>query len=354
MRKNLQFGISLSVIVLLLSVMSFAQKEQRTSATGSKYVISAEAGGINYVDGKVMVSRGKDTSGYLLKGDSISVGDQVTTGADGKAEVLLNPGSFARLGGNSSFEFVNTSLENLQIKLDRGSAMFEVVTTEDFSFIVKTPKADFSIIKTGIYRIDVLEDGTGKIEVWKGKAQIGDDEDAKIKKGRTATVDGDDVAVVKFDRDEKDSLEEWSKSRSKEIAKANSSFQRERLRNSLISSFGANRWNLYDSFGVWVYDPFWGGYSFLPFWDSWYSPYGYRYSRDLWYCRLPRYIYYQPPPGNTTQNPNPRQNPSTISREQSGQTTNPRSSQTRRPEPPFRGNGNPNPNVRPSDRKSNR
>ena len=85
MRKNLQFGISLSVIVLLLSVMSFAQKEQRTSATGSKYVISAEAGGINYVDGKVMVSRGKDTSGYLLKGDSISVGDQVTTGADGKA-----------------------------------------------------------------------------------------------------------------------------------------------------------------------------------------------------------------------------------------------------------------------------
>jgi hypothetical protein len=348
MKKNLLTVFSISAIVLAFSVFSFAQENRTVSSGASKYVISAEAGGVNYIQGKVAVSRKFGRTGLLLKGDQVKIGDKVSTEVDGKAEILLNPGSYIRLGGNSSFEFVDTSLENLQIKLDRGSAIFEVITTNDFTFAVNTPKATFNVVQSGVYRVDVMNDGTGKIEVWKGKAQIGEDEDATVKKGRTATVGGDDVAVAKFDRDERDDLEQWSRDRAKELTKVNDRLERQNLRSTLISGFNSNRWNLYDSFGLWVYDPFWGGYCFLPFGYGWSSPYGFGYGRDIWGFRLPRYIFMQPPPpimnnpntGNTT-NPNstaktPRargnsENPNSTAR--TNRATRPEA--TQRITPPF-------------------
>lgn len=296
MRKNLKFVFLLTAIVFSLSSVSYGQGERKISAGASKYVISAEAGGVNYVEGKVTVSRENETSGYLLKGDELKIGDVIETGVDGKTEILLNPGSYARLGKNTSFEFIDTSLEDLQLKLNSGNAIFEVITTKGFYFTIKTPKAEFNVVKSGVYRVDVLNDGTSKIEVWKGRAQIGEGKEGKVKKGRAATVDGDDFAIAKFDRGERDDFEEWSKTRSKKLTKANSKFKRRNVRGPLITSFNLNRWNLYDSFGVWVYNPYLAGFTFLPFGYGWSSPYGFRYRRDLWYCRLPRYIYFSPPP----------------------------------------------------------
>ncbi len=308
MKKNLLTIFSISAIVLAFSVFAFAQQESRTASTGaSKYVISAEAGGVNYIQGRVAISRKTGRSGLLLKGDQVKIGDRVSTETDGKVEILLNPGSYIRLGGNSIVEFVDTSLENLQIKLNRGSAMFEVITSNEFTFAVNTPKATFNVVKSGVYRVDVMEDGTGKIEVWKGKAQIGEAENAEeVKKGRTASVGGDNVAVAKFDRDERDDLEEWSRTRAKELAKVNDRLERNALRGTLLSGFSMNRWSLYDSFGLWVYDPFWGGHCFLPFGYGWSSPYGFGFGRDIWSYRLPSWVYYNPPRNN---NPPVNQNP---------------------------------------------
>lgn len=346
MKKNLLTVFSISAIVLAFSVFSFAQENRTVSSGASKYVISAEAGGVNYLQGRVSIARKFGRSGLLLKGDSVKIGDRVSTEEDGKAEILLNPGSYIRLGGNSSFEFVDTSLENLQIKLDRGSAIFEVITSNDFTFAVNTPKATFNVVQSGVYRVDVMNDGTGKIEVWKGKAQIGEDEDATVKKGKTATVGGNDVAVAKFDRDERDDLEQWSRDRAKELTKVNDRLERQNLRSTLISGFNSNSWNLYDSYGLWVYDPFWGGYCFLPFGYGWSSPYGFGYGRDIWGFRLPRYIFLQPPPVyNMPTNP---QNPNSIARTPRARTNsdNPNTTQrtnravppeaTERITPPFR------------------
>lgn len=306
MKKNLLTVLTVAVAVFTISLITFAQETRSVSPAASKYLISAEAGGVNFIEGKVAIARKIGRSGLLLKGDTVKVGDRVSTDAESKAEVLLNPGSYIRIAGNSSFEFVDTSLENLQINLTRGSAMFEVITTDGFTFAVNTPKATFNVLKSGVYRIDVLEDGNGRIEVWKGKAQVGED-DAEIKKGKTATAGGDDVAVAKFDRGERDSLEDWSRQRAKELAKANDRLDRNRLRNTLISGFNSRGWNLFDSFGLWVYDPFWGSYSFLPFGYGWSSPYGFGFGRDIWYCRLPRYIYNQPPPPRVIVNSPPNE-----------------------------------------------
>jgi hypothetical protein len=301
MKKKLMSVLTSGLFIVLFSSFVQAQNSNKTvSSTSDLYLISAKAGGVNYVEGKVVIAGKNKRSGYLLKGDTIEVGDKVSTGADGKAEILLNPGSYIRLAENSSFEFLTTSLDDLQLKLSDGRAMLEVIAVDEFRVAIKTPKADFSLTTSGVYRISVLGDGSGQIAVWKGKAQIGDFNETEIKAGREATVNLGQVAIEKFDRDDKDALEEWSKTRAKELAKANSRLQREDLRGSLISGFGSSRWNMYNSFGLWVFDRAFGSYCFLPFGYGWNSPYGYSYGRDLWYFRIPRVIYNQPPANGGT------------------------------------------------------
>ncbi len=175
MKKNLTFGLTFALCTVLFSGFVFAQTDHKTvSSKGSLYVISAKAGGVNYVEGNVISTGKNKKGGLLLKGDTVEIGDKVSTGANGKAEILLNPGSYIRLAENSSFEFLTTSLDDLRLRLSGGSAMFEVFADDDFKIVVNTPKADFSIIKSGVYRISVLNDGSGKIAVWKGKARIGE------------------------------------------------------------------------------------------------------------------------------------------------------------------------------------
>jgi hypothetical protein len=86
----------------------------------------------------------------------------------------------------------------------------------------------------------------------------------------------------------------WSKDRGKQLAKLTNSLQRRDLRQVLLSSFNGQQWNMYDSFGVWVYDRFSGMHCFLPFGYGWYSPYGYGYDRYMGSYHLPMIIYNPP------------------------------------------------------------
>ncbi len=170
MKKNLSLIIFSVVISLMTALVAIAQGDSRVkSAAGDLYLISAKAGGVNYIEGKVTVERADGNSGYLVKGDSLQVGDKVSTTANGRAEVLLNPGSFIRLDNDSEFEFVTTSLDDLELQINRGSAIFEVYASDDFKVTVKTPKAKFYLVDTGVYRVNVLENGIGTIEVRREK-----------------------------------------------------------------------------------------------------------------------------------------------------------------------------------------
>ena len=295
MKKNLLFVFSIAVFGLLFANFTFAQDDQTVSAAGETYVISAKAGGVNYVEGKVSIARTSGTSGLLLTKDKIEIGDKISTGADGKTEILLNPGSFVRLGGNSEFEFVTTDLDNLKLKLSAGSAIFEVYAADEFKVSLDLPNADLELIRSGVYRVDVMPDGGGKISVWKGKVYLGDDK-AEVKAGRSAIISGKTLAIAKFDRDNKDALDIWSQLRGKEAAKINARLKRDALSNSLLNSYGRGGWNMFNTFGLWVFDPFTRRWLFLPFGSGWSSPYGYGYDYDIWRCNLPRDIINPPPP----------------------------------------------------------
>jgi hypothetical protein len=302
MKKILSLFIAFGIIALALPALVLAQNNRKTSTVTQNYVISAKAGGVNYIEGDVSVTRKIGKSGLLIKGDKLEIGDKVSTGAGGRAEILLNPGSYVRLDGNTSFEFEDTSLNDLRLKLHGGSAILEVFAGDEFKVTVVTPKTQFYAVDSGVYRVDAAVDGTAKIEVWRGKAQVGDTNATKLKGGREAVVGNDQVTVAKFDRDERDELETWSKDRAKELAKLNARLERRVLRDSLLSSFNGRGWNLYDSFGLWIYDASISNYCFLPFGYGWSSPYGFYYGRSIWNYRLPQTIYNQPPPPTSVNN----------------------------------------------------
>lgn len=281
---------SIVLTATLLVIAVSAQKDTIAAAAGDKYLISANAGGVNYLEGPVSIVRKLGKSGTLLKRDRIEIGDLVSTGPGGKAEILLNPGSYLRLGENSSFEFVTTSLDDLQMRVLSGSAILEVFAADEFTVSVKTPKSAFTIIDSGIYRIDAAPAGD-TIAVWKGKARVGNTGSTVLKGGREATMANGQLAVAKFDRDEKDSLDTWSKSRAKELAKISNSLAQNSMRTSLMRSFLGDRWSIYDSFGLWVFDPFSGAHCFLPFGYGWNSPYGYGFGHNIWYYNLPTIVY---------------------------------------------------------------
>ena len=293
---NRSFVKSLTIVAacLLLPTFSIAQNgKKNATAVSDMYVISAKAGAVNFTSGSVAVARQNGKSGYLLKGDALETGDKVSTGTDGKAEILLNPGSFVRLAGDSEFKFVTTSLDDLAVQVNHGTAIFEVVADKEFRVAVNTPKAQFFIVKSGVYRVDVTGDGTANLEVWKGKAQIGDQNATTVKGGRsTALGNGQQVAAIeKFDRKNKDEFEVWSKDRAKELAKINAKLINRGMNNALLSSFSRRGWSAGNGYGLWVQDPWSRSFCFLPFGYGWSSPYGYGYDRSIWSYRLPTQVY---------------------------------------------------------------
>ena len=85
---------------------------------------SARPGTVNYVEGQVWL--GNQTLDEKSVGSTeVDAGQSLTT-ENGKAEVLLTPGVFLRLGSASSVRMISSSLIDTQIELSHGKAMVEV------------------------------------------------------------------------------------------------------------------------------------------------------------------------------------------------------------------------------------
>lgn len=273
----------LSFLALLVCVAGLSNPAQ--AQTRDKYLISAKAGGINFVSGNVTVNR-KDTSGQqtLTDQDNLESGDVVTTGAGGRVEVLLNPGSYLRVGENSEFELTDASLEHLRIKLLRGSAVIEVVGTDDtkLALAVETPQTSAVIAKRGIYRINVLPTGVTQVMVRKGRALVGTTAEV-IKGGKMVTVGRAGMwEIAKLNEKSFDSLDLWSRDRAEYLASINRQIQPSILSSSLFdysAEYNTLPLGFRDRYaGAWAYDSRRGCYVFVPGRGGSSSPYGYGYT----------------------------------------------------------------------------
>lgn len=284
-------------VVSIATIAAFPQNGTKAIPAADKYLISAKAGKINFTEGTVNVTRAVGRSGVLVMGDQLQAGDKVATEAFARAEVLLNPGSYLRMGGLSEFSFRTTSLDDLRLDIHSGSAILEVFASNQFRVSAYTPKGRVTIVNSGVYRIDVEPNGDALLSVIEGRALIGEKTIALIKEGQTGTINGGAIAIGKFDRDKRDALASWSRTRSKDLAKMTAAFNNKNSRpllvSSMLDSFTAGNWGNWNNrgtLGVWLYDPISRTCIFMPFYSNWSTPYGYSYHGCACIHYLPSYV----------------------------------------------------------------
>lgn len=265
-----------------------------TAQDRERFVISAKAGGINAVTGRTGVhAQGSSEWEQLTIKDNLEAGDVVKTGGDGRVEMLLNPGSYLRVAENSEFELTNNSLDNLELRLIRGTAIVEATGADDSEMLINiiTPHTRMAIVRRGLYRVKVVPGDVTELIVRKGRVLLADSQ-TKIKGGRKLVFSGLTFSEAKLEKADKqtDDFDNWSKQRAETIAQVNRKI-RSRDVNLLLASFN-DPWSLRSSNGLWLFHPRFGCYTFLPFFYGWGSPYGSSYSNYYfagyhWYGRRP-------------------------------------------------------------------
>jgi len=283
MRKaSLSLASLLFVAALLSIVPSIATAQNR-----EKFLISARAGGVNAVTGRATVRGRRNMEWHqLMITEDLERGDVVKTGSDGRVEVLLNPGSYMRLAENSEFELSNNSLENLELRLIRGTAIMEVTGADDAELLINivTPHTRMAIVRRGLYRINVAPEDATELIVRKGRVVL-EGSQTKIKGGNKVVFSaGQPFSIAKLNKAEKretDSIEVWSKERAELVAQANRRIKSRDLSVMLAdyrSSYprGMRFGNRFG--GMWIYNAGASCYTFMPFYSGWGSPYGGSYS----------------------------------------------------------------------------
>lgn len=275
--------VSLLSLMTLAFVCAGAAGVARGDARDLMRVISARAGGVNLVSGDVKVRRAASADWVALSTpDELKSGDTVRTGLTGRVEVLLNPGSYFRAGGGTEFTLTSADLNDLRLEVARGSVVVEATGYGDMSLSidVNVPGSLVKIVRSGVYRFNVPAAGQPEVAVVKGRVVVGS---TIIKGGKFARLSGNNAEVAKFDKDVRDELDQWSRERGKELAKAN-----ERLsRRAVQSAFTLGTYdNIYGSSwrgsGFWFFNADSRCYTFLPFGYGWRSPYGHSYGLGVW------------------------------------------------------------------------
>ena len=110
-----------------LTLGSLALAAGNVAALAQSVVISARSGLIHYVEGQVYLGdQAVETKFGIFP--EVKENQQLKT-EEGRAEVLLTPGVFLRLGENSSFRMITNRLIDTRLEFLSGSA---VVEAEDF------------------------------------------------------------------------------------------------------------------------------------------------------------------------------------------------------------------------------
>jgi len=234
---------------------------------------TAYPGTINYVEGKVAING--QPLGTKQAGDAALEADQLLTTEQGKAEVLLSPGAFLRVGSNSEIRMISPGLADPKVEILRGEAMVEVDNKPKSARLAVLERGyDTTLLKEGLYKFDADE---GKVSVIDGKAEIGD---KQFGKGREVVLNGGPLKPEKFDRNAKDELYRWSEVRSNYLAQVNEST----ARTVYVNGGGGY------GFGPgWAWNPYFSAWSWLPGDGFFYSPFGYPFFSPGYVIYSPRY-----------------------------------------------------------------
>ena len=302
MRATWMLGCS--AVLALAAIPAFAQP-----------VVSAKSGTISVADGKVLLD---EKPLEIQPGQFPDMKEKsVLRTQEGRAEILLPPGMFLRVGENASFRMISNRLVDTRLELLSGSGVVEIDSTSKDSEVTILCKSGSVTFTKGIYRFD---SETARLKVFEGNANVDiDGRSLTVSTGKMIGLTGDTASVEHFDVKDTDSLDHWSRRRGEEVAMANVSAAR---RASTSSAWGNSYNSGYGSYnsaysplnpcmgmgmgmgmgagmgmgpygygaytpaayalgagtmmgGAWAYNPWYGMITYMPCSGMMFSPYGY-------------------------------------------------------------------------------
>lgn len=221
-----------------------------------------QPGALNYVEGQVSIGNQPVTSRAV--GSAILNPGEVLSTGNGRAELLLTPGVFMRIGKNSAVRMESPELTNTRVEVLQGEATVEadVLHPEDHIVVVERG-ANTLLTKEGVYDFNA---DLQVVRVFEGKATVTQgDRHVDLGKDRQVALN-QPLKSKKFDKDaveNSDPLYAWSKLRSEYLSDATAST----AQTYLVDGgpwYGAG----------WYWNPYWAMYSFIPGDGFFYNPFG--------------------------------------------------------------------------------
>lgn len=242
---------------------------------------TAMPGTLNYVEGQASIGNQTLTSNEV--GTANLQDGQVLETGNGKAEILLTPGIYLRVGSNSAVKMVSNNLTDTEVALRQGEAMLEVDQIyKENNIHISQPGADTRVLKTGLYDFDASDQ---QVRVFDGKASVNaDDRKVTVKKNHEVALNSPKLKSNDFDRKEvtqNNDLYRWSSLRSEYLAEANvDAAQRYYVNTGFTPGWlGAG----------WYWDPWFNGFTFIPAGGFFYNPFGWGFYSPVMVWRAPYY-----------------------------------------------------------------
>ena len=227
----------------------------------------ASPGTLNYVEGQASIE-GRALSHRSVGRTEMQPGQVIAT-ANGKAEILLTPGIFLRLGDDSTVQMVSPDLTHTEVRLERGNASVEVDQIyKQNTVLIDLPNGQTQLLQHGLYGFDANNSTVrvfdGKAAVYLGQNLQSNIKPVEVKGGRQLVLNGEAIKPQRFNKDQakNDDLYKWSNLRSAYLGDANI---------DLASSYAG-----YGGFTpgwYWAGGPF--GYTWLPGDGLFWNPFGY-------------------------------------------------------------------------------
>jgi hypothetical protein len=235
----------------VLAVSSFSQT----------YTVSAKPGALNFIQGEVTIN-GEPVWKTNLKSTFLNANDVLAVD-NGKAEVLLTPGVFLRLGEHSQVRMIKPSLIETQLEAVSGESMIEVDDLQPGSSIaVMDHGSCTTLTKDGLFRFT-----EHSIAALDGKADVAfGDRKTVLNKNREVPID-DTLKISKVDLNQPDELYAWSNTRAQYNAAASYAGS------TAAYNAGGYGYSAYNSPG-WYWASGFNSYMWMPGNGAYYSPFG--------------------------------------------------------------------------------
>ena len=218
--------------------------------------IPPQPGTVNYIEGQASIGA-QALSEKSIGSTKLAAGQSLST-ENGRAEILLTPGIFLRVGENSSLQMNSPGLADTITTLQKGRAMIEVAEIRPENNVrIAENNSSTQLLKPGLYEFDTDH---GLISVFDGKAVVQvAGQQIQVKGGHQLNLDAvGKLKARKFDKKAyTDDFYRWASLRASYLAEANV--------DSARTYGGGVGWSPTAWYGDgWYWNPGYGAYTFIP------------------------------------------------------------------------------------------